>query len=73
MWPPIEMFGIVNVMTRLSTSHSPSPLSIGLIPRRRMTTSAAPISPNTAPEAPAVNPWGDKSSAPSEPDSSEVK
>ena len=35
MCPPIEMFGIVNVIRRLRPSHSPSPLSIRLMPRLR--------------------------------------
>ena len=52
--PPIEMFGTVNVISRLSPIQNPRPLSIGLIPRLRMTTKAAPINPNTAPEAPTV-------------------
>ena len=73
MWPPIEMFGIVNVISRFRPIHRPSPLSIGFMPRLRMTTKAAPIRPNTAPEAPAVGAVGSSSSAPNEPASSEAK
>ncbi len=44
------------------------PLSIGLMPRARSTTNAAPISPNTAPDAPTVLVSGSvRSSAPNEP------
>ena len=53
MWPPIEMFGIVNVSSRLSPSQRPRPLSMRLRPRLRAITIAAPMRPNTAPEAPA--------------------
>ena len=44
-----------------------------LIPRFRITTAAAPISPNTAPEAPTVAAVGACSSAPNEPLRSETK
>ena len=54
MWPPIEMFGIRNVMPRLSSSVMPRPDCIGSIPRARSARIAAPISPKTAPEAPTV-------------------
>jgi hypothetical protein len=73
MWPPIEMFGIVKVISRLSPSHSPRPLSIGSMPRWRMTTRAAPISPKIAPEAPTVGADGSSSRAPKEPASSDTK
>ena len=45
----------------------------GSIPRARITITAPPISPNTAPEAPTVGEFGVSSSAPNEPHSSEVK
>ena len=45
----------------------------GLIPRARCSTAAAPISPNTAPEAPTVSPSGVATSAPNAPHSSAVK
>ena len=73
MWPPIEMFGIVKVISRFRPIHSPRPLSIGLIPRLRMTTTAAPIRPKIAPDAPTVGAVGSSSSAPNEPASSETK
>ena len=49
MWPPIEMFGTVKVITRFSTIQIPSPLSIRLRPRLRAKTAAAAISPKIAP------------------------
>ena len=67
------MLGIVNVISRLSPIQRPSPLSIGLIPRLRMTMNAAPISPNTAPEAPTVGDVGSSRSAPNEPARSDAK
>ena len=67
------MPGIANVNTRLIPSHRPRPLSIGLIPRLRMTTTAAPINPKIAPEAPTVSASGSTSSAPNDPASSETK
>ena len=33
MWPPIEMFGIVNVISRFSPIQKPRPLSMRLSPR----------------------------------------
>ncbi len=73
MWPPIEMFGTVKVITRFSTIQIPSPLSIRLRPRLRANTAAAAISPKIAPEAPTVRPSGSSSSAPNEPHSSDTK
>ena len=73
MWPPIEMFSTVKVITRLSTIQIPSPLSIRLSPRLRTKTAAAAISPKIAPEAPTVSPSGSTSSAPNDPHRSETK
>ncbi len=72
MWPPIEMFGIVNVISRLRPSQRPRPLSQRPMPRLRATTMAAPIRPKTAPEAPADS-SAENSSTPSEPHRSETK
>jgi hypothetical protein len=72
-WPPIEMPGIVNVSNRLSSSVVPRPVVIGLTPRWRMPTNAAPISPKTAPEAPPWNSLGCRRSAPAEPPSRAAK
>ena len=58
---------------RLSSSVVPSPVVIGLTPRWRNPTNAAPISPNTAPEAPPWNSFGCSSSAPAEPPSRAAK
>ena len=49
------------------------PLSSGLMPRLRMTTTAAPISPKMPPEAPTVSESGVTISAPNEPASTETK
>ena len=73
MCPPIEMFGTLNVITRFSTIQMPSPLSMMLMPRLRITTAVAPISPKIAPEAPTVGASGSSSSAPNEPASSDTK
>ena len=51
----------------------PRPDCIGLIPRAYWSTKAAPISPKTAPDAPTVTAFGDSTSAPREPATSEVK
>ena len=67
------MPGIANVNARLIPSQSPSPLSMIAIPRLRSTTTAAPISPKIAPEAPTVRASGSMSSAPNDPASSETK
>ena len=48
----MEMPGIVNVISRFRTRVVPMPVENGLIPRLRRPTNAAPMSPNTAPEAP---------------------
>ena len=45
----------------------------GLIPRARSSTAAAPMSPNTAPDAPTVFASGVTTSAPNDPHSSAVK
>ena len=47
----------------------PSPVWNGLIPRDRMAATAAPIIPNTAPEAPTVTALGSRIITPSAPDS----
>jgi hypothetical protein len=73
MWPPIEMLLNANVKTRLIPSHSPRPLSIGLMPRERITTMAAPSRPKIAVDAPTVGLTGSLISAPNEPTRSEVK
>ena len=61
------------MISRLSPIQRPSPLSIGLMPRLRITTTAAPISPKMPPEAPTVSAFGSTSSAPNEPASTETK
>ena len=43
------------------------------MPRPRAMTKVAPARPKTAPEAPRVNAFGSKISAPNEPASSEAK
>ncbi len=43
------------------------------MPRARSARIAAPIVPNTAPEAPTVTASGDRISAPNEPPTSETK
>ena len=73
MCPPIEMFGIVNVISRFRPIQIPRPLSIRFSPRLRATTAAAPISPKTAPEAPTVRLSGESSSAPNDPHRSDTK
>ena len=73
MWPPIEMPETVKVISRLSPIQRPRPLSIGLMPRLRMTITAAPIRPKMPPEAPTVSEFGSTTSAPNEPASSETK
>ena len=56
MWPPIETLspGNRNGKARLMRIVGPSPDCIGSTPRARRNTTPAPISPNTAPEAPTV-------------------
>jgi hypothetical protein len=49
------------------------PDCIGSIPRERCMTKAAPINPNTAPDAPTVTALGESSSAPNEPASSDAR
>src|SRR5207247_785955 len=71
--PPIEMFGTEKVISRFSPIHSPRPLSISEIPRRRRVTAAAPISPKIAPEAPTVGALGSSSRAPKDPARSETR
>ena len=72
MCPPQEMPGIVKLMTRLRRISVPTPLCMSGILRARISTAAAPITPKIAPEAPTVRLWGETSSAPNEPVSSET-
>ena len=64
---------MMNEIARFSRITGPIPDCIGSTPRARCMTNAAPISPNTAPEAPTVTAFGDRSSAPKEPDTSDVR
>ena len=73
MCPPIEMLFTLNVITRLSTIQIPSPLSMTLMPRLRITTAVAAISPKMAPDAPTVGAVGVSTSAPNEPARSDTK
>ena len=73
MCPPIEMLEMVNVSSRLSPSHNTRPLSSGLMPRLRMTTTAAPIRPKMPPDAPTVSEFGSISSTPREPANTDTK
>ena len=76
MWPPIETLspGNRNGKARLMRIVGPSPDCIGSTPRARRNTTPAPISPNTAPEAPTVYVSGlDSRIAPKAPVSSEAK
>ena len=66
------MLGTLKVITRFSTIQMPSPLSMMLMPRLRMTTAVAAMSPKMAPEAPTVGDVGSSSSAPNEPASSDT-
>ena len=67
------MFGMTKLIARLNRMTGPMPDCIGSMPRARCITNAAPISPKTAPDAPTVTAFGDSSSAPNEPASSDVK
>ena len=69
----MEMFGIVNVISRFRPIQIPRPLSMRLKPRLRATTAAPAIRPNTAPDAPTVRLSGDSRSAPKEPHRSDTK
>jgi hypothetical protein len=71
--PPIEIPGITNVIARLSRITGPMPDAIGSTPRSRWSTNAAPIRPNTAPDAPTVTEFGLSSSTPSDPHSRDAK
>ena len=73
MWPPIEMPRTPKLSTRFRPSQKTSPLSIGLMPRDRMITMAAPSSPKIAPDAPTVVPTGSATRAPNDPARSDVK
>ena len=64
---------MANVMSRFSTSVVPIPVCIGLTPRCNSATEAAPIRPNTAPDAPPVSAFGDSSTAPHEPPTSDAR
>ena len=73
MCPPMEMLGIVNVISRFRPIQIPRPLSIRLRPRLRATMAAPPIRPKTAPDAPTVRLSGYISRAPNEPQRSDTK
>src|SRR4051812_34557650 len=68
-----EMFDSANESTRLMTISPPMPAWNGSMPRARRSTNAAPIKPNTAPDAPTVVALKLSTSAPNEPASSAVK
>ena len=72
MCPPTEICDHENVKTMFSTSQKPIWFAIGSTPRRRATMTVAAMTPNTAPDAPAVNAFGVTSSAPNDPPSSET-
>ena len=65
------MPGRPNVKSRFTTTSVPIPELHGLIPRRYWWTTVAPMSPNTAPEAPTVRVVGAISSTPNDPAASE--
>jgi hypothetical protein len=67
------MFGIRKLSARLNRITGPIPDCIGSMPRARCITNAAPIRPNTAPDAPTVTAFGESRSAPNDPASSEAK
>jgi hypothetical protein len=68
------MLGITKPIARLSRITGPMPLAIGSTPWARCRMKAAPIRPNTPPDAPTVAVVGEESSsAPNEPASTEVK
>jgi len=58
---------MVKEMMRLIRISPPTPLCMTGIWRARISIAVAPISPNTAPDAPTVSEWGETSSAPSDP------
>ena len=64
---------MVKLSARLITIKKPMPLCMMGIWRARISTAAAPISPNTAPEAPTVSTCGETTSASSDPQRSETK
>jgi hypothetical protein len=72
-WPPTEMWLITKDSTRLKMIRAPMSVLNGLMPRERSSTAAAPINPNTAPDAPTVGLLGSTTSAPQAPASSAVK
>ena len=69
----MEMPPTTKVSTRLTTISPPTPLCQTLTPRWWSPMAAAPIRPNTAPEAPPVKASGDSSSAPNDPTSREAR
>ena len=73
MWPPIEIPESRNDNPRLKMIRNPMSVWNGLMPRARSSTAAAPMSPNTAPDAPTVFASGVTTSAPNDPHSSAVK
>ena len=58
MCPPMEIPVSTKLSPRLSTMSPPIPDSITLMPRARIITAAAPMSPKTAPDAPTVSEFG---------------
>ncbi len=71
MWSPTEMLAKVKLKIRLMMIRPPMPDSITLTRRARSSTTAAPISPKTAPEAPSVG-EAVANSAPKDPARSDV-
>ena len=67
------MWLIANDRIRLTTISSPMSVLNGLTPRERSSTAAAPIRPNTAPDAPTVSASGVTINAPSAPANKETK
>ena len=72
MWPPIEMPPHVKLKRRLITISPAIGDRHGSIPRARITMTAPPMSPKTAPEAPTVGESGVIRSAPNDPHSNDV-
>ena len=72
MCAPMEMLASVKLRIRLITISPPMPDCWMLSPRARSSTTAAPISPKIAPEAPRLA-ASVANTTPKEPTSSEVK
>ncbi len=71
-WPPIEMFGTVKVMRRLITRVGRRPDRMRSMRFSRATSSAPPISPKMAPDAPTVGAVGSSRTTPSAPPKSDT-